>query len=613
MRDRLEQFYEQELFAIRRLAAEFARDRPKIADRLAVESTTGESADPHVERLVESFAFLTARVRLKLEDEFPELTEALLGLLYPHYLAPIPSCSIAQFQLDPTQGQLTDGFTIPRYSRLISREVQGVPCRFRTAYPVTLWPLELSSVYQTAPFGSTVKLPAGLSNVEAMIRLELTLSGSMPWSALNLDHLRVFLRGDEKTTHQLYELLFQHCAGIYVTEAGAQSPVSALIEADAIQEVGFGRDDGLLPADPRSFPGYRLLTEYFTFPQKFFFVDITRLKSALSRCRQPRVDLCILLKKSDRSLEARVDKDVLRLGCTPIVNLFPHPAEPIRLTHMQTEYHILPDLRHRRSFEVYSVESVTSTNADTGSVTEYQPFFACRHGRLTEQRPTYWATQRRASPIKNDPGTEVWLSLVDLSFQPSRPAADVLSVSTICTNRDLPSELRTSGGESWGFRLEAQAPLRHIIPIVPPTTPFRLPAGEQRWRLLSHLALNHFSIVEGDVGADAFRELLKLYDYANTRVSMQQIAGIESISSRRKTARVGGGPVAGFCRGLEIEIQFDAEKYAGTGVYLLASVLDKFLPLYASVNSFTRLVTRLKASPEPFKSWPYRVGEQMLM
>ena len=185
-------------------------------------------------------------------------------------------------------------------------------------------------------------------------------------------------------------------------------------------------------------------------------------------------------------------------------------------------------------------------------------------------------------------------------------------MSTTCTNRDLPSELRTAGGESWGFRLEAQAPLRQIIPIIPPTTALRLPWGELRWRLMSHLALNHFSIVEGDVGADAFRELLKLYDYGNNRASAQQIAGVKSISSRRKTARVGGGPVAGFCRGLEIEIQFDPEKYAGTGVYLLASVLDKFLPLYASVNSFTRLVTRFSESPEPFKVWPYRVGEQML-
>ncbi len=611
MRDRLEQFYEQELFAIRRLAGEFARDRPKIADRLAVEARSGESADPHVERLIESFAFLTARVRLKIEDEFPELTEALLGLLYPHYLAPIPSCSIAQFQLDPSQ-QLTDGFTIPRHSRLISREVQGVPCRFQTAYPVTLWPLELSSVYQTAPFGSTVKLPPGLSNVEAMVRLELKLSGSIPWSALNLDTVRVFLRGDEKTVHQLYELLFQQCAGVYVTETGTGAATGTLLPTSTIQEVGFGRDDGLVPADPRSFPGYRLLTEYFTFPQKFFFVDITGLKAALSRCRQPRVDLCVLLKKADRTLESRVEKETLRLGCAPIVNLFPHPAEPIRLTHMQTEYHVLPDLRHRRSYEVYSINSVTSTNINNGAITEYEPFFACRHGLPSNHRPTYWCANRSPSPIKNDQGTEIWLSLVDLNFQPSLPAADVLSISTTCTNRDLPSELRTSGGESWGFQLEAQAPLRQIIPIVSPTTAFRLPWGELRWRLLSHLALNHFSIVEGDVGADAFRELLKLYDYANTRASAQQIAGVQSISSRRKTARVGGGPVAGFCRGLEIEIQFDPEKYAGTGVYLLASVLDKFLPMYASVNSFTRLVTRFSQSPEPFKVWPYRVGEQML-
>jgi type VI secretion system protein ImpG len=611
MRDRLEEFYEQELLFIRRMAGEFARDRPKIADRLDLGREPRESSDPHVERMIESFAFLTARVRLKLEDEFPELTNSLMGLLYPHYLAPVPSLSIGQFTLDPSQGQMTDGFTIPRHSRLISHDVQGMPCRFRTAFPVTLWPLEVTTSYLTAPFGSAVKLPAGLSTFEALLRLELRVTGNVPWSALSLDELRVYLQGDERTTHQLYENLFNNCEGVFIQESGASN--SALLPADSIHEVGFGRDEGLLPYDARTFQGYRLLTEYFAFPQKFLFADLTGLKTVVSRATRPKIDICILLKKADRTLESRVDRNALRIGCTPIVNLFGLQAEPIQLTHKQTEYHVIPDVRNRRAYEIYSIDAVTSTNLNTGAVTEYQPFFACRHGKSEDTPPTYWASKRVPSTVKNDRGTEVWLSLVDLNFEPSLPATEVLSLRTTCTNRDLPGELRTAGGESWEFQLEGQSPVKRIQLLVPPTLACRLPEGEIRWRLISHLALNHFSITDGEAGADALRELLKLYDYNNNRATAQQISGIDSVTSRRKTARITGGPAVGFCRGIDLEITFDPKKYTGVGVFLLASVLDKFIGLYASINSFTRLTTRLRNTPEPFKVWPYRVGEQTVI
>ena len=610
MRDQLEQFYEQELLFIRRMAADFARDRPKIADRLMLPQDARESADPHIERLIESFAFLTARIRLKLEDEFPELVNALMGLLYPHYLAPVPSMTIAQFALDPSGGS-TDGFTIPRHSRLFSHSIQGVQCRFRTAYPTTLWPVELSTSYLTAPFGANVRLPPGLGRFEAMLRLELKLVGNQTWDTLNLDRLRVFLHGDEKTTHQLYESLFNNCDGVYVRDPSGGA--ATLLKAESIQEVGFGRDEGLLPSDARTFEGYRLLTEYFAFPQKFLFADFTDLKSIIQRATSPKIDLCVLFRKADRTLEARVDRSMLRLGCTPIVNLFSQQAEPIRLTQAVTDYHVLPDLRNRRAFEIYSIDEVTSTNLETGAVTDYQPFFACRHGSSVDTPPTYWTSRRIPSTVKNDRGTEVWMSLVDLNFNPSLPEAEVISLRTTCTNRDLPGELRTQGGESWEFQLEGQAPIRRIEPLMPPNLPSRLPSGELRWRLISHLSLNHFSISDGMAGADALREILKLYDYTNTRATAQQIAGIESVTSRRKTARILGDAAIGFCRGLEIDLTFDPQKFPGVGAFLLASVVYKFLGLYANINSFTRLRTRFTNQPEPFKVWPYRVGEQTIL
>ena len=614
MRDQLETFYEQELYHIRTQAAQFARERPKIADRLIISAETGESADPHVERLIESFAFLTARIRLKLEDQFPELTDALLSILYPHYLAPVPSMAVVQFHLDPDKGQLTGGYTIPRHSRLYSRPVGGVPCRFRTAYPTTLWPVQLVSArYQTAPFGPDVQIPAGLQNSQALIRIELQATGGASFGQLDLDRLRFFLSGDDRTVHQLYELLFNQLTGAQLrTRTGDKRNPPALLPHDALHQVGFGRDEGLLPYDHRSFLGYRLLTEYFTFPDKFLFVDVTGLNRAAGPPAD-RLEILFFLKTADTSLETRVDEQTFRLGCTPVINLFSQPADPIHLSQTKIAYPVTPDVRHPRAMEIYSIDSVSSTNLATGQVTEYEPFFACRHGTRSDPRHPYWYARRTASPYKNDAGTEVSLSLVDLEFNPRLPAASVLNVTTTCTNRDLPGELQTSGGENWGFQLEAQAPLRRIDPVVLPTMPARLPLDQSRWRLISHLSLNHLSIADEEDGADALREILKLYDFTNSRVVAQHIAGIDSVRSQRKTARITDGLFTGFCRGVEITIDFDPEKYAGTGMYLFASVLDRFLGLYASINSFTRTITRTKNSEQPFKRWPHRTGEQIVI
>lgn len=212
-----------------------------------------------------------------------------------------------------------------------------------------------------------------------------------------------------------------------------------------------------------------------------------------------------------------------------------------------------------------------------------------------------------------DSGSEVYLSLVDMSFDPKLLPDEVLTISTTCTNRNLPGEIRAAGGESWSFQLEGQAPLRKIVPVVSPTSPERLPFSENRWRLISHLALNHLSIVDHQTGAEALKEILKLYDYGRTRVSAQHISGILSVSSRRKTARLSDGLMSGFCRGIEVTLEFDPEKYTGTGLYLFASVLDRFIGLYTSMNSFTRLVTKLQDDEEPFKRWPYRAGEQIVI
>jgi type VI secretion system protein ImpG len=614
MGDRLETRYEGELDYIRRLGSEFARRRPKIADRLLMDHDTGVSDDPHVERLIEAFAFLTARLRLKLDDEFPELTDALIGILYPHYLAPIPSLAIVQFEVDPEQGKLTTGHTIAAKSKLYSREIQGMPCRFRTAYPVTLWPVELTAAgFHTAPYSGLVVPPPASAAAPALLRLELRATGGTSFAELQMNSLRFFLSGDDPTVRTLHELLLNHVIQVMIRPGTAtHSPPPVVLPAGCVRQVGFERDEWLLPYGSQSQVAYRLLTEYFAFPSKFLFFDLTGLQATSTHRYGDVLEVFFFLDRAPAGLETRVKIDTFRLGCCPIVNLFDQPADPIALSQSRHEYQVIPDARFHRGMEVYSIDSVQSTNVDTQETVRYRPFYSFQHGG-DESQQTFWYPARRPSPRGEEHGTEMYLSLVDLNFNPRLPPAEVLTLQTTCTNRDLPVQLRTSGGEHWEFQLDGQAPLRRITPLVGPTAPARMPIDEGRWRLISHLSLNHLSIVDAADGAEALREILRLYDFVKNKVSSQHIAGIQSVSSRRGVAPITDGTGAGFCRGVEVTIDFDEEKYAGSGVFLFAMVLERFLGLYASLNSATRLVATSKQRQGIIKRWPYRAGDKTLL
>ncbi|HWB00723.1 MAG TPA: type VI secretion system baseplate subunit TssF, partial [Pirellulales bacterium] len=410
-----------------------------------------------------------------------------------------------------------------------------------------------------------------------------------------------------------YELLMNHVTQVMVRAIDGAEPPSAVLPASALQPVGFGRDEGLLPYSPRSFPGYRLLTEYFTFPQKFLFVDLVGLECTRMKGFRDRAEIFLFLDRSIPALETRVKNDTFRLGCTPIVNLFTQDCDPIHVTHTKHRYHVIPDVRSPGAMEIYSIDAVSSTNLDSHQTTEYQPFYSFKHGLESGQRQAYWYARRRPSVQKGDSGTEMYISLVDLDFDAAQRPSDVLTIQATCTNRDLPGELRSTGGEIWGFQLEGHAPLQRITPIVPPTESARLPFDEGRWRLVSHLALNHLSIADAEDGAAALREILKLYDFANTKVSAQHIAGIVSVTSRRAVAPITDGTGDGFCRGLEISIELDDEKFAGSGSFLFASVLERFLGLYASINSATRLSARSKQRGALIKRWPFRAGDRTLI
>ena len=613
MRDELLLYYNNELTYLRQLGAEFGDKYPKIASRLVLEPDKCD--DPHVERLLESFAFLAARVHLKIDDEFPEITEALLSILYPHYIRPIPSTSVVQLHLDPEQGKASTGMKVKRESVLYSKPIGGVPCKFRTCYDTTLWPLAVSAAEWKTP--DRLAPPMRAPEAAAALRLELKCFPDVEFGRLGMSSLRFYLNGESNLVNTLYEMLCCNCMQIWVRDPTPRSRIRpVMLPASALRPIGFDEEDGVLPYPRRSFVGYRLLQEYFTFPEKFFFMDLTGLEEVWSAGFKDRAEIVFLMSAYDQNqrkqmLEVGVSAKTFKLGCTPIVNLFQQTAEPILLDQRKFEYPIVPDVRRPNATEIFSVDEVVSINPQTRETMRFEPFYSYRHAAIRENRQTFWMAKRRASTRKNDDGTEVYMSLVDLSSRPIHPDTDTLTIRTTCTNRDLPSRL-PFGNEAGDFELEAVTGINRIVALMKPTGTLRPPVGRSvLWRLISHLSLNYLSLVEE--GRDALQEILKLYNFNDSQYSAKQVDGIVELKSKKHFARVVSENGITFARGTRVDIQFDEEQFVGGGVFLFASVLERFLSLYVTLNSFSQLVATTKQRKEVMKEWPPRAGQKILL
>ena len=605
MSDTLLPYYDRELAAIKRLAAEFADAHPKIAGRLRLSADAVD--DPHVARLLEGVAFLAGRVHHRLDDEFPELTDALLGLLYPHYLSPMPSCMVAQLDCQPDlmlPARLAPGLAFE------TEPVRGEPLRYRSTAPVTLWPIEVENVRLS---GLPIVAPANPTAPGAAGVLRITLKCAAPeasFSKLGVDRLRFFLRGPSTQTLPLYELLCGHAISVAYADT-AVDPAPVIVPGSSIEPAGFSAEEALIPWSARGFSGFRLLTEYFAFPDKFLFLDFTRIDTKTLVAAGNKLEIFVYLDRSAPELERTVGQQTLALGCTPLVNLFPMRCEPIRLSHTDTEYRVVPDARRPRAHEVWRVERVRETLPD-GSFRPWRPFY-----RLTESDPDpgvpggfYHLARRAAAP--GVPGTEVFVAPHDPQFDPDKPPDTVLSVDALCLNRDLPTDLPFGGGRPALRLVEGVAAVAAITAVTAPTTTLRPPLREKGfWRLVSHLSLGHLSVTGNEQGATALKEVLRLYDLRETAETRAAIEALTSISAGPGTARA-PGRLGGFCRGLDITLEFDPRTWQVSGLYLLASVLERFLALHGTVNSFTRTRAALRGRPGLAASWPARSGTRVL-
>ena len=603
MDPRLLRYYNQELQHLREMGAEFAQQFPKIAARLRMDGI--EVGDPYVERLLEGFAFLASRIQLKLDAEFPRFTERLLEIVYPNYLAPTPSMMVAQFQ--PTLGDagLATGAKVPRGSELRSAAMRGThtECRFRTAHDVDLWPLEIASV---AYFTHAANLPLARApewrKYGGGLRIRLKATAGLDFTRLNLQDLRLFCSANDDVSYKLHELICGNLLGVLVLPTDG-SAAQQMLPADSVRAVGFDDEHALLPVTLTGFAGYRLLQEYFAFPQRFLFFDLVGLGPALRALGGQEVEIVLLFSRGDSSLQQTVDPQSLALNCVPAINLFEQRCDRIQVTPRTHDFHVMVDRARPMDFEINSLLAVTGFGQGLANERKFQPLYAAFH---TEEHghDAYYATQReprlmsekqkRDGPRSSYIGSEVFLTVVDASEAPYPATLQQLSLRALCSNRDLPLLMAAADSR---LRLDLTAPVESVRVLKGPSRPLSaMREGKLAWRFINQLSLNHLSLLDADAehGAAALRELLRLYVQEADSAQHRQIDGLRSIRTEGIVRRLPmGGPIA-FGRGVRIDLEVDDLAFQGGSPFLLGCVLERYFARHVSMNGFTE--TRLRSA-----------------
>jgi type VI secretion system protein ImpG len=587
------QRYNDELLALRRRASRFADAFPKIAGRLRMTSEVAD--DPHVERLIQSFAYSAARVRQKLDDEFPELTDGLLETLYPHYLAPIPSMSIVR--LGPSE-TLASVQSVPRHTEILAEPVAGESCRFRTTQDVEMAPVKITSAaLSSQPIRAPLSPYVGAAGC---FRISVApLDTRKRLSEIGLQRLRFHIPSPWRQASALYELLVNHSLGIALARhADDENPI--FLASDNLKPVGFDADEAMLPYPPASFAGYRLLTEFFALPQKFLFFDI----EGLHRWHGETLEIFVYLNETDSKLERVVSVRDLALHATPVVNLFRQTCEPVVIDGTRTEYRLLPDSRRQKTREIYAIDRVLLTGRG-GEEHLCQPFFG--RSQRGGAAASFWQSYRR---FDEDDGTcDMDLAFVDSARRATGNLEAVASVDALCLNRDLPEKLPFGGGHPYLQLAAGSEAVASVEALIPPTPAVRMNDHNGRnWRLMSHLLLNHLSIF--DNGGAPLKDILSLYAFRDAPETKQLIDAIVRVEARSSTARLGGG---GMVPGTEIALEFDPASIDRASAFLFGSILDRFCGLYTSVNSFTRLTVSIKGQSTPVATWRARAAERPLL
>jgi len=611
--------YKNELSHVREMGGEFAAEFPKIAGRLGIE--TMECTDPYVERLLEGFAFLAARVQLKIEDSHGQLARNLLEMVYPNAVAPIPSMCVTEFIPSLDEGSLTQGFPIERGARLYSPRAPDEKTRveYRTAHDVQLWPIRVDAV-RSLNSNAAMKAAGirGSGKAVSALLVELESTDGMDFKDLPLETLSFYCAGTDDTGFKLYEQLFRHTVDIAVLDDKTQIVLPAA--HCRLETQGFSDDEALMPVVKSGFQGYRLIQEYFACPTRFLFANVTGLKPYVSRVQGNRCSLVFLFDNANIDFLESITVKNLKLHCVPVINLFEKSLDRVHLREAQHEYHLVTDRARPMDFEVYSVEEVEGHGGRGSDDQRFQAYFCVNEKRrfanafysVRREPRKLSGRQKRLGTRSSYVGSEMFLSIVDSDNAPHHSNLRQLSVKALCTNRDLPLQLAMGRGDT-DFELDVGAPLDSIRIIHEPTRPKPSRAHyRDAWRLVSALSVNYLSIDDSEDGRHAaglLRQMLEVNLDSNSDTHRRQLEGIVSLKTEpvvRK--RVRGGHIE-IAHGIQIRLLCDESAFEGLGVYLFGSVMERFFTRYASINSFSETVLESVQRRE-LKRWPVRLGDR---
>jgi len=614
-------YYNKELIYMREMAGEFAAAHPKIARRLGMHGV--EVKDPYVERLIESFSFMSARMQIKLDAEFPRFTQRLLEVLYPNYLSPTPSMAVARLAPSVTEGDFTRGFVVPRGTAFHAQVPAGeqTPCEFRSSQDVTLWPIEIADAKLT---GAPPDIPAleryvpPHVQVTGALRLRLRMVGELNFSDLTgLDRLPVYLQGNEQVASHLFELLHTSAVATFIGEPGRLMQRPHVVTQGALVHEGLEPGQGLLPLEWNTFHGHNLLHEYFACPQRFYFFALTQLAPGLSRVAGKEAEVLVLLTKPPGALGGLVDAGQFALFCTPVVNLFERRTDRIEIDSAQPEFHLVPDRSRPLDFEVYAVKRIRGQQAQTTAALDFRPLYQT----LNEDEGNYgrYFSVRREPRLESDTarkygtrtpyiGTEVFISLVDQHEAPYAESIHHLSVTALLTNRDLPGLVPRNGRND--LMVADSIPVTGVGLIRAPSAP-KSPFAqrEMAWRLIRQLGFNHLPLagMPHREGAQALRDMLRLFVATDDEAQRRQIDSLVGSRIEPVTRRLpGAGPLI-YGRGVRCTLSVDEEGLSGTSPYLFGLVLEHYLARHVSVNVFTQTVLE-SMQRGTVASWPVRMG-----
>ncbi len=614
---RLLRFYNDELAYLREDARAFGEEHEAVAGRLGLKTPT--DPDPYVERLLEGVAYLGARVQLKIADQYPEFTQHLLHAIQPHYLAPTPSMCIAGFEPKDGDPILVKGHPVPRGTPLtaIASDQGGATVEFRTAHDVTLWPLRITqaeylpSRAAVAPFAAAADVRA-----EAGLRLRFEATGGADLPQVLPETLPLYLAGSEAVPGELYRQIIGETAAVIARSADAAGQ-TGWIKLPQPGQVGFADDEALLPAELRSFRGYRLLTEYFACPERFQFVDLRGLERCF-RVSPKACDVVLLFTRSASALHNALDPSNFRLFATPAINLFEKQLGRVRVSRFEHEHHVVPDRARPLDFEVFRILDVQAYAANNVEARTVAPLYA--PGALlydwnealfytTQLRPRRLSTREQRLRRRGEyTGTETWVALT----APGTPArlddVDELAVRALVTNRELPELLTFRGAHHFTV---SGVPARAVTVLRAPTKPQTpMGMGDAAWRVIGHLTPNYTTLApETSSDPQVLRDHLALYGRPDDAASRRQVDGVTAIRSERIARRVPGMDRMSIARGHRIRVTLNDAAFDKGRMFLFSAVLERFLAEFASVNSFTEMLVSSGNEGE-FQRWPLRIGRR---